>query len=69
MPGDIVKLCAKHGVTGLTCVPPLWIQIADQAWPQAAGAKVRYFANTGGKMPRSTLDNAATPFSQCGSLS
>ena len=28
--------CArKHGVTGLTCVPPLWIQLADQ--PLAGG--------------------------------
>ena len=30
LPGDVVRLCAKHGVTGLTCVPPLWIQLADQ---------------------------------------
>ena len=32
------ELCAKHGVTGLTCVPPLWIQIADQEWPAEATA-------------------------------
>ena len=25
LPGDVVQLCARHGVTGLTCVPPLWI--------------------------------------------
>ena len=36
--GDVVRLCARHGVTGLTCVPPLWIQIADQAWPPEATA-------------------------------
>ena len=54
--GDIVKLCSKHAVTGLTCVPPLWIQIAEQSWPATVGAQLRYFANTGGKMPRSTLD-------------
>ena len=34
LPNDVVRLCARHGVTGLTCVPPLWIQIADQQWPE-----------------------------------
>ena len=57
-----------HGVTGLTCVPPLWIQIADQEWPAEAAATLRYFANTGGRMPKATLDRlraifpAASPF-------
>ena len=55
LPGDVVRLCAEHGVTGLTCVPPLWIQLADQAWPPEATRSMRYFANTGGRMPRATL--------------
>jgi acyl-CoA ligase (AMP-forming) (exosortase A-associated) len=68
LPGDVVRLCARHGVTGLTCVPPLWLQLVDQAWPSEATARLRYFANTGGRMPRSTLDRlrgifpAARPF-------
>ena len=36
LPGDVVRLCAQHGVTGLTCVPPLWIQLAEQTWPEEA---------------------------------
>ncbi len=56
LPGDVVKLCAKHQVTGLTCVPPLWMQIADQKWPTEVGDRLRYFANTGGRMPKTTLD-------------
>jgi acyl-CoA ligase (AMP-forming) (exosortase A-associated) len=56
LPGDVVQLCARHAVTGLTCVPPLWIQIADQAWPSEAARTVRYFANTGGKMPKPVLE-------------
>jgi acyl-CoA ligase (AMP-forming) (exosortase A-associated) len=56
LPADVVKLCARHGVTGLTCVPPLWIQLADQTWPAEVSVTMRYFANTGGRMPRSTLD-------------
>jgi acyl-CoA ligase (AMP-forming) (exosortase A-associated) len=55
LPGDVVRLCAQHRVTGLTCVPPLWIQLADQVWPPEATSSLRYFANTGGRMPRATL--------------
>ena len=36
LPRDVVRLCAKHQVTGLTCVPPLWIQLAEQEWPAEA---------------------------------
>jgi acyl-CoA ligase (AMP-forming) (exosortase A-associated) len=56
VPGDVVRLCAKHGVTGLTCVPPLWLQLANQTWPAEATSSIRYFANTGGRMPKATLD-------------
>jgi len=61
-PGDVVRLCARHGVTGLTCVPPLWIQIADQTWPPEVAASLRYFANTGGRMPRTTLTRLREQF-------
>ncbi|WP_211229493.1 acyl-CoA ligase (AMP-forming), exosortase A system-associated [Nakamurella lactea] len=64
LPADVVRLCARHGVTGLTCVPPLWIQIADLAWPPEAAATLRYFANTGGRMPKSTLDKLRGHFPQ-----
>lgn len=52
---DVVRLCAKHQITGITCVPPLWIQLTEPEWPVEATRSVRYFANTGGRMPRSTL--------------
>lgn len=55
LPRDIPKLCAQHGVTGLTCVPPLWLQLAEVSWPAEAAGRLRYFANTGGRMPRATL--------------
>jgi acyl-CoA ligase (AMP-forming) (exosortase A-associated) len=61
---DVVALCAKHGVTGLTCVPPLWIQLTEQKWPAEATNHMRYFANTGGRMPRSTLGKLRQIFPQ-----
>jgi acyl-CoA ligase (AMP-forming) (exosortase A-associated) len=59
---DVVSLCAEHSVTGLTGVPPLWMQLADQAWPEEASQSLRYFANTGGAMPRATLDRLRAIF-------
>ncbi|MEY9906728.1 acyl-CoA ligase (AMP-forming) (exosortase A-associated) [Catenulispora sp. MAP12-49] len=53
---EVPKLCARHRVTALTCVPPLWMQLAEADWPAESAAHLRYFANTGGHLPRPTLD-------------
>ncbi len=50
-PRDVVKAVERHGVTGITGVPPLWIQLAEADWPEAARRSLRYMANTGGRMP------------------
>jgi len=43
-------------VTGLTAVPPLYMQLAQvPEWPAEVGEHLRYFANTGGRMPRELL--------------
>lgn len=59
---DAVRACAQHGVTGLTCVPPLWAQLAEREWPPEASGSLRYFANTGGRLPRATLDRLRAIF-------
>ncbi len=55
MPRDVLKAMERERITGLTAVPPLYIQLAQLDWPQAVGEHLRYFANTGGRMPRETL--------------
>jgi acyl-CoA ligase (AMP-forming) (exosortase A-associated) len=50
-PRDVVRAVARHGITGITGVPPLWIQLAEAEWPEEARASLRYIANTGGRMP------------------
>lgn len=55
MARDVLKIVASEKITGITGVPPLWIQIAEQDWTEKESSTVRYFANTGGKMPRSLL--------------
>jgi len=55
LPQDVLKALAREQVTGLTAVPPLYIQLSQLEWPAAIGERLRYFANTGGRMPRETL--------------
>ena len=55
MPRDVLKAMVQEGVTGITAVPPLYIQLSQLTWPTAIGERLRYFANTGGRMPRETL--------------
>lgn len=55
LPRDVLKAMEREKVTGITAVPPLYIQLTGIGWPAAIGAHLRYFANTGGRMPRETL--------------
>jgi acyl-CoA ligase (AMP-forming) (exosortase A-associated) len=55
LPRDVLKAMEREKVTGLTAVPPLYIQLSALDWPAAIGEHLRYFANTGGRMPRETL--------------
>jgi acyl-CoA ligase (AMP-forming) (exosortase A-associated) len=62
-PRDVVNLVAREHVTGVAAVPPIWIQLAEVAWPDTVAGHLRYFTNSGGRMPRATLDKlrAALP--------
>ena len=55
MPRDVLKALDREKVTGLTAVPPLYIQLSTLEWPAGIADNLRYFANTGGHMPRETL--------------
>ncbi|RVU03627.1 acyl-CoA ligase (AMP-forming), exosortase A system-associated [Novosphingobium umbonatum] len=49
-PRDVVKAVARYGVTTLACVPPLWVQLAEAAWPDGAGDSLRRLTNSGGAL-------------------
>jgi acyl-CoA ligase (AMP-forming) (exosortase A-associated) len=55
LPRDVLNALECERVTGLTAVPPLYIQLAQLEWPAGITDHLRYFANTGGRMPRETL--------------
>ncbi len=49
-PRDVIKACARHGVTTLAAVPPLWVQLVEQDWPLDAVAPLRRLTNSGGAL-------------------
>lgn len=54
-PRDVIKACAKQGVTTLAAVPPLWVQLAEQDWPEEATAAMRRLTNSGGALTPSLV--------------
>jgi len=55
LPREVPRVCLREGVTGITGVPPLWFQLVTLDWPREAAERLRYFANTGGHLPRPAL--------------
>ncbi|WP_180126307.1 acyl-CoA ligase (AMP-forming), exosortase A system-associated [Rhodoferax sp. BLA1] len=55
LPRDVLRAMAQEKVTGLTAVPPLYLQLLTLDWPKATREHLRYFANTGGHLPREAL--------------
>lgn len=55
LPRDVIKAVARYRITGLAGVPPLWQQLAELEWPEEARC-LRYFTNSGGRLPLPTLE-------------
>jgi acyl-CoA ligase (AMP-forming) (exosortase A-associated) len=56
LPRDVIRAVERERITGLAAVPPLWIQLSALEWPEAAARSLRYATNSGGAMPRRTLN-------------
>lgn len=52
---DVIRALARHRITGMAAVPPLWAQLAGLEWPPEVQANLRYFTNSGGAMPDGVL--------------
>jgi len=53
---ELARCCEAFAITGMTGVPPFWIDVGEMEWPEAAKTNLRYFASTGGRLPNVTLD-------------
>ncbi len=49
-PRDVVKAIARHDITTLAAVPPLWVQLAELDWPVEIAAQLRRLTNSGGAL-------------------
>lgn len=49
-PRDVVKAVERVGATTLAGVPPLWVQLLETEWPEAAARRLRRLTNSGGAL-------------------
>ncbi len=61
---DVVKAVARHGVTTIAAVPPLWLQLVEMEWPAETAAQLRRLTNSGGALTPSLVRALRTTFSQ-----
>jgi acyl-CoA synthetase (AMP-forming)/AMP-acid ligase II len=54
-PRDVIKACAKHSITTLAAVPPLWVQLVEQDWSLEASGNMRRLTNSGGALTPSLV--------------
>ncbi|WP_176113490.1 acyl-CoA ligase (AMP-forming), exosortase A system-associated [Burkholderia cepacia] len=63
-PQDVIDACECERVTAITGVPPLWMQLIRAKWTDQARRTLRYFANTGGRLPTPVLQQLRELFPQ-----
>lgn len=61
-PRDVVKAVARHGVTTLAGVPPLWVQLVESDWPAETAALLKRLTNSGGALTPSMIDAMRATF-------
>ncbi|WP_175748292.1 acyl-CoA ligase (AMP-forming), exosortase A system-associated [Burkholderia ambifaria] len=61
-PAEVPRHCDAFGVTSITGVPPLWMQLASAGWSDTARARIRRFANTGGHLATPLLQRLQALF-------
>ncbi|MCB2088748.1 MAG: AMP-binding protein, partial [Sphingomonadaceae bacterium] len=64
LPRDVMKACAKHQITTLAAVPPLWVQLAELDWPEEASAPLRRLTNSGGALTEDLVRDLRRIFPQ-----
>lgn len=62
LPRDVVRAVEAHGITTLAGVPPLWTQLVEASWPEAARNSIRRITNSGGAVARPLFDKLRALF-------
>jgi acyl-CoA ligase (AMP-forming) (exosortase A-associated) len=53
---DVVKAVARHKITTLAGVPPLWVQVVEAEWPAETAVWLKRLTNSGGALTPSLID-------------
>jgi acyl-CoA ligase (AMP-forming) (exosortase A-associated) len=61
-PADVVRAVAKHGITTIAGVPPLWVQLIEIDWPPAVAAQLKRLTNSGGALTRRLITRLTALF-------
>lgn len=59
---DVVRACAKYGVTTLAAVPPLWVQLTELDWPEDSTKPMRRMTNSGGALTEDLVSDLRSIF-------
>ncbi len=63
-PRDVIKACSRHGITTLAAVPPLWVQLVGQDWPEDGVTPMRRLTNSGGALTEDLVRGLRNLFPQ-----
>jgi acyl-CoA ligase (AMP-forming) (exosortase A-associated) len=61
-PRDVVKACARHRITTLAAVPPLWVQLTEIDWPAVVCGSLRRLTNSGGALTTDLVSSLRSQF-------
>lgn len=59
---DVVKAVLRFQISTLAAVPPLWLQLVEQAWPEEAALGLRRLTNSGGALTAALVSRLRTAF-------
>jgi acyl-CoA synthetase (AMP-forming)/AMP-acid ligase II len=60
--GEVVRAIEREQITTLAGVPPLWTQLLEVAWPEAARQRLRRITNSGGALTRPMVAHLRSTF-------
>lgn len=61
---DVAKACARHEITTLAAVPPLWLQLTEVEWSSDAVSPLRRLTNSGGALTKDLVKGLRGIFPQ-----
>lgn len=59
---DVAKAVERHDVTTLAAVPPLWVQLVELDWAEAAARRLKRLTNSGGALTEPLVRALRTGF-------